>query len=305
MVGGSPAFTRMRRAVAKLAPLRQPVLLQGETGTGKDLAAAALHDEGVRARGPFVAINCAALPGELAESELFGHLRGAFTGAHRDHQGAFRQADTGTLFLDEVAELPLIQQAKLLRTMETGQVRPVGSDREVRVDVRVVAATHRPLHDMVAAGMFREDLYHRLAVLTLEVPPLRERPEDIPSLLEHFARLASDELNKPLTFTASAVRQAVRHPWPGNIRALRNAVLRAGALHDGPIEAEHLLPTASARVPHTSGLDIEIPRGDWTSMERALLQRLVHEHGSIRKAALALGVPRSTLGAWLRKHRNP
>jgi DNA-binding NtrC family response regulator len=298
MIGRGRAFRQLQKRIDRLAPLRQPVLIRGETGTGKELAARALHDASWRGAGPFVAINCASIVDGLAESMLFGHVRGAFTGAHRDHAGAFARASGGTLFLDEVAELPRTLQAKLLRVMETGRVAPIGAERELEVDVRIVTATHRDLESMVATGDFREDLLHRLGVLAVELPPLRERRSDIPDLLAHFAAMASAELGRGVTLSAEAIAAAKAHDWPGNIRALRNAVLRAGALAEGPIEADALLPARPSPLP---GAGLVLPRGDYGSMNRELLRRAVHEHHSVRQAARALGIPRSTLGAWLKK----
>ena len=300
VVGDSAAFREVLRTLERAARMRSPVLLRGETGTGKEMAARVVHRGSERRNHPFVAINCGAIPESLAESELFGHVRGAFTGAHRDRLGAFSRADGGTLLLDEVAELPPLVQAKLLRVLETGRVLPVGGEHELPVDVRIVAATHRDLEAMVDDGELREDLYHRLGVLTVWLPALRERPEDIPALLRHFAGRATRELGYPVELTDAAVAAAVRHAWPGNIRALRNAVLRAGALADGPVEPEDLLPPSAApeveRPPY-----VMVPRGDYASMNRALLEHVVEEQGSIRRAAKVLGVPRSTLASWLRR----
>jgi transcriptional regulator with PAS, ATPase and Fis domain len=232
----------------------------------------------------------------LAESALFGHRRGAFTGAVGDRAGAFERAHGGTLFLDEVAELPLALQAMLLRALETRRVLPVGAEVELRIDTRLIAATHRDLESLVGDGRFREDLYHRLRVLELVLPPLRARPDDVPLLLEYFGVRASVELGRPVTFRPDAIEAACRHERPGNVRALRNAVLRAAARAAGPIDPAMLLDDLS---PVAAG--IVVPRGDYRAMNRALLRRAVAEHGSIRRAALALGVPRSTLGAWLKR----
>ncbi|MCX4245197.1 sigma 54-interacting transcriptional regulator [Paraliomyxa miuraensis] len=301
VVGDSAAFRDALRTLERAARVRSPVLLRGETGTGKEMAARVVHRGSERRNHPFVAINCGAIPEALAESELFGHVRGAFTGALRDRQGAFLRADGGTLLLDEVAELPPLQQAKLLRVLETGRVLPVGAEQEIAVDVRIVAATHRDLESMVEDGELREDLYHRLGVLTVWLPALRERPEDIPALLRHFATRATRELGYPVELTDGAVAAAVRYSWPGNIRALRNAVLRAGALADGPIEAHALLPAGATTPDVEHPPYVMIPRGDYSTMHRALLRHVVDEQGSIRRAAKALGVPRSTLGHWLRR----
>jgi DNA-binding NtrC family response regulator len=301
VVGHSASFRDVLRTLERAARVRSPVLLRGETGTGKEMAARVVHRSSERRNAPFVAINCGAIPEPLAESELFGHVRGAFTGAHRDRQGAFARADGGTLLLDEVAELPPLIQAKLLRVLETGRVLPVGAEEEQPANVRIVAATHRDLEAMVDAGELREDLYHRLGVITLWLPPLRERPEDIPALLRHFAGRASQELGYPVELTDAAIAAAVRHPWPGNIRALRNAVLRAGALADGPIEPEALVPMPALSPEDDLGPHVLVPRGDFVSMQRALLALIVEEQGSIRRAAKVLNLPRSTLGQWLRR----
>ena len=284
-----------------LAPLPQAVLVRGETGTGKELAARALHSEGPRVTGPFVPLNCGAIPEGLFESELFGHVKGAFTGATRVHTGAFVRAHGGTLFLDEIAELPLPLQAKLLRVLETRRVSPVGGEAEVPIDVRVVAATHQPLEALVAAGRFRGDLYHRLGALEIDLPALRQRRSDIPALLEHFAAELAIDLGRPVVLTPAAVTAATAHDWPGNIRELRNAVLRASANCDGPLTATDLIPPARAGSGRASDDPpaIAVPRGTWAQMHRALLHQVVDEAGSIRKAAAQLAVPRSTLAHWL------
>lgn len=311
LLGQSPRFRSMLRHLRILARVRPPVLVHGETGTGKELAARALHEWGPRAAAPFVAINCASMTDALVESTLFGHVRGAFTGAHRDQPGAFVEATGGTLFLDEIGELPLVQQAKLLRVLELGRITPVGSTVERRVDVRIVAATHRHLTGMVARGQFREDLYHRLSVLDVHLPALRERREDIPLLLDHFCRRASEELERRVWLSDAAIEAARQHSWPGNVRALRNAVLRAATLSDGPIGPADLLggaplcgaplcPPPSVAQDHGPPTLVHVPRGDYVTMRRAMLQQLVNEHGSIRKAAAVLRIPRSTLGAWLK-----
>jgi DNA-binding NtrC family response regulator len=309
LLGEAPSIRAARRLLRRVAPLRQTVLLQGETGTGKELAARLLHDEGGRPEGPFVAINCGAIPGHLAESELFGHQRGAFTGAHRDRNGAFVRADGGTLFLDEIGELPLALQAKLLRTLEVGTVLPVGAEQEVRVDARIVAATHRNLPTMVASGQLREDLVHRLTVLVVALPALRERRDDIPLLLRHFAALASRDLGIPVVVDRDAVARARAHEWPGNLRGLKNAVLRAAVHGDGRVTAETLCqrgPWSVMAAPGAGpggGPTVTVPRGDFASMKRALLQQVVAEMGSIREAASLLDIPRSTLGNWLARGR--
>jgi DNA-binding NtrC family response regulator len=230
LVGGSPPMRALAERVRRLAPLRLPVLLRGESGTGKDLVARAVHDESPRAAAPFVVLNAAAISRELAESELFGHRRGAFTGAIKDRRGAFREAEGGTLFLDEIGAVPLDLQAKLLRAVEEGAVRPVGAEAQVRVDVRLCAATCEPLEALVEAKRFRADLYERLAVCVVVVPPLRERTEDIPALTRHL--LATSDLGgRALTVDALAALRG--HRWPGNVRELRNVLVQA-ALASGP-----------------------------------------------------------------------
>ena len=300
LVGRAPAFVRMLGELRRFAPLPTTVLVRGPPGSGKELAARALHQGSPRAAGPFVALNCAAIPEGLCESELFGHVRGAFTGAQRPHVGAFQRARGGTLFLDEIGELPLHLQAILLRALETRRITPVGGEQEVAVDVRVIAATHRPLEAWITAGRFREDLFHRLGVLSVEVPALRQRAVDIPLLLERFAAAIGDEIGRPVLLTDEAIAAAARHPWPGNIRQLRGALLRAAALADGPITAEELLPPADTSAADAADA-IAVPRGSYAAMNQALLTQVVRESGSIRKAARALDVPRSTLGAWLRR----
>jgi DNA-binding NtrC family response regulator len=299
LIGRSAAMRALKRQLERLALLSLPVLVHGETGTGKELAARTLHDFGHRREAPFVAINCGAIPESLFESELFGHRRGAFTGAHRDHDGAFIRAKTGTVFLDEVAELPLLAQAKLLRVLETRMITPVGADAEQPLACRVVAATHRDLAAMVATGEFREDLYHRLSVVELELPALRRRRSDIPMLLEHFVKLASTELGREVVLSHAAAAEAVHYDWPGNVRALRNAILRGAALADGPISARDLIPEIER--PRARSELISVPRGTYGSMQAALLRQVVSEEGSIRRAARVLGLPRSTLGSWIRR----
>ncbi|MEM9463272.1 MAG: sigma 54-interacting transcriptional regulator [Myxococcota bacterium] len=301
VVGRSVVFRELLRTLERAARARSPVLLRGETGTGKEVAARVIHHASERRGGPFVALNCGAIPETLAESELFGHVKGAFTGAHRDRRGAFCRAAGGTLLLDEIAELPMLIQAKLLRVFETDRVLPVGAEREQPIDVRVVTATHRDLEGMIDQGELREDLYHRLGVLSIRLPPLRERPDDIPVLLEHFASQASRELGYPVELTEAARTAATHHLWPGNVRALRNAVFRAGALADGPIEPADLVPSAISQADLAPPGCVLVPRGSYDTMRRVMVKRIVEEEGSVRRAARVLEVPRSTLGNWLRR----
>ncbi len=301
MYGRSPAFRRLVDTLHRFGPLPTTVLLKGPTGSGKELAARALHELSPRKQGPFIAINCGALPEALCSSELFGHVRGAFTGALRAHDGAFLRARGGTLFLDEIGELSPQIQATLLRVLETRTVVPLGAEKEVSLDVRVIAATHRPLLRWIAEGRFREDLYHRLGVLTLDLPALRERQSDIPLLLERFSATIESELSRPVVLTDEAIEAALRYPWPGNIRQLRNALLRAAVAQDGPITAADLLPPAATGAAPCSRESLAVPRGTYAQMTHSLLDQVIREAGSIRKAARVLGIPRSTLGAWVRR----
>jgi len=234
LIGDSQAMRAVRATIAKLARSQAPVFISGESGTGKELAARMIHEQGPRASGPFVPVNCGAIPQDLMESELFGHRRGSFTGAVADKPGLFQAAGGGTLFLDEVAELPLATQVKLLRAIQERSVRPVGGEREVPVDVRILSASHQDLPERVRAGRFRDDLYYRLDVITLRIPPLRERPEDLASLASHvLARIAGTlEVEIPV-LTEDARAALARHPFPGNVRELENVLERAMTLCEG------------------------------------------------------------------------
>lgn len=244
VIGCSAPMKRLAAAVRGVGALSLPVLLRGESGTGKDVIARAIHSESSRARRPFVVLNAATIRPELAESELFGHERGAFTGAVRERRGAFREAHGGTLFLDEIAALPLDVQAKLLRAVEQGTVRPLGGEKDVRVDVRLVAATCEPLEQMVRERLFRADLYERLAVCVLRVPALRERPDDIAPLARHL--LATSEVGAR-EITPCAIAALRRHAWPGNVRELRNVLVQSAIAAAGPIRAQHVQEVLAAR----------------------------------------------------------
>lgn len=297
-IGRSALLAETTAQLRHFARSRAPVLVQGESGTGKELAAAELHVRSGRA-GPLIAFNCGALSEALAASHLFGHARGAFTGAVGQHRGAFTRAHGGTVFLDEIGELPLPSQALLLRVLETGRVCPVGAETETSVDARVVCATHRNLRAMVARGTFRADLFHRLSVLTVEMPALRDRPVDIDVLLDHFAQTHASDVGHPIHFTQEARVAARGAAWTGNVRELRNAVHRAAFLARGqPITPDGLFPCHAS----ADGSTLTIPSGDYTSMRRALLESVVRREGSQRKAAATLKLPRSTLGNWLREN---
>jgi two-component system response regulator AtoC len=295
-VGRSEAFLAVWRQLAKVAPQKTTVLVQGESGTGKELVAHALHELSPRAGLPFVAVNCGAIPGELLESELFGHARGAFTDAVRAKKGLALEADGGTLFLDEVGELPLHLQVKLLRFLQEEEVRPVGDTRARKVDVRVVAATARDLSQAVAQGHFREDLFWRLNVLAVRLPPLRERPEDIEPLARHFlGRFAPLRPELPALDLAPETVEALRaHRWPGNVRELQHAMERAVVLAEGPLIREEDLPD-TVRAPASPGRaaagglapggDLSIKRATLALEERLIREALEKTGGNRTRAA--------------------
>jgi two-component system response regulator AtoC len=248
MVGDAPCMMELRALVARVAAADSPVLVQGETGSGKELVARAVHAGSPRAGGPFVAVNCGALQEGLLESEIFGHERGAFTGALRAREGLAEVADGGTLFLDEISEMPPPLQVKLLRLLQDGEVRRVGSDRVRRVDVRFIAATHRDLEQAVKEGKFREDLYYRIRVLPVAVPPLRERPGDVPALVAHFLARVRSGRKAPVEVSPQAMAALRSYSWPGNVRELRNVVERMAVLAPGGVVDLAQVP-AEVRVP--------------------------------------------------------
>ncbi|GAB3378718.1 sigma-54-dependent transcriptional regulator [Lysobacter fragariae] len=249
--GDSPAIATLRQTIAKVARSQAPVYIAGESGVGKELTARTIHDQGPRASGPFVPVNCGAIPAELMESEFFGHKKGSFTGAHADKPGLFQAADGGTLFLDEVAELPLPMQVKLLRAIQEKSIRPVGANTEVNVDVRILSATHKKLAALVEDGRFRHDLYYRINVIELRVPPLRERLEDLSGLADRvLTRLAAQQGRSVPALSPEALDALRAHPFPGNVRELENILERALALAEGDrIEAEDLRLPATTPVP--------------------------------------------------------
>jgi transcriptional regulator with GAF, ATPase, and Fis domain len=242
MIGASPQMEAVFDLLEKVAPSNVSVLILGETGTGKEYAARAIHDGSDRRERAFVAENCAAVPANLLESELFGHVRGAFTGAVADRAGHFVVADKGTVFLDEIGDMPLAMQSKLLRVLQDGEVRPVGSNKVKMVDVRVVAATNKDLTAMCAERTFREDLFFRLNVITIDLPPLREREGDIALLTRHFLARVGEELGRELTLDGSASATLEAWNWPGNVRELENEICRAAVLSGDTISAEDLSP---------------------------------------------------------------
>ncbi len=298
MVGRHPSMRKVFHTVAELADETVPVLIQGESGTGKELVAEALHRLSARRDKPFVPVNCGALPEGILESELFGHVAGAFTGAIRDKKGRFELAEGGTLFLDEIGEISPALQVKLLRVLEEKAFVPVGGERQVRTNVRIVCATNRDLWELTRAGKFREDLYYRLAVVPLTVPPLRERAGDIPLLVDHVIEEVLEESGRTCTgVSPEAMRMLTSHPWPGNVRQLANAVQYALIkCHGGRIEPEHLPPEIASepagKRPSRAGRPAKL---DPAAVERALAAA----GGNRAKAARALGVARSTLYRYL------
>lgn len=239
MIGSSPALKKIQDMIEKVAASDARVLITGPNGAGKELVAHSIHAQSDRSKGPMIEVNCAAIPSELIESELFGHVKGSFTGAIKDKQGKFELADNGTIFLDEIGDMSLIAQAKVLRALQESKVSPVGSDKEIKVDVRVLAATNKNMQDEIASGKFREDLYHRLSVIEIYVPSLDERKEDIQVLVEHFAKLISEEHGTALkSFDPKAIKSLEAFSWTGNIRELRNVVERLIILGSTPVSAE-------------------------------------------------------------------
>jgi len=296
LAGSSAPFRSMIEKIDRFARCRLPVLISGETGTGKEGAARMLHDLGPRRRGPFVAVNCAAMPDGLLESELFGALKGSYTGATHDRAGLFRKAEGGTILLDEVGDMPAGMQAKLLRVLQEGKVRPVGGEREITVDARVVAASHHDLPLLVTEGRFRADLYHRLAVLKLDIPPLRSRLEDLPTLIRHMSsRLEEASASPPATLSTCGFQALEAHAWPGNIRELETVLARALIQAEGrPITADSLeFDTVTA-----PGQDrpASFPQGWTTPIEIPFLETAIDRAGgNLAQAAACIGWTRQKL----------
>jgi DNA-binding NtrC family response regulator len=324
LVGASPSLERVRRLVARVAASDSNVLIRGETGTGKELVARAIHEGSPRAAGPLVAVNCGALPEHLVESELFGHRKGAFTGADEHRAGLFEVADGGTLFLDEIGELPKQLQSRLLRALESGEIRRVGDNQPITVDVRVVCATHRSLEDMVGAGEFREDLLFRINTFEIAIPPLRERIDDLPALVRHFVHKARPQTPPDAAVAVPEVFEALaQHRWPGNIRELANVIEHALVLCDElPLLFEHLparlgaalaqgtppakpvAGTVTQTATHAAGSAVAPPVTTTSPRKpeslrdlemRAILEGLERNHGNKAKTAEELGISLKTL----------
>ena len=310
IVGTSPAMVAVYELVRRVAPTRSTVLITGETGTGKELVARAIHDLSPRKDELFVPINCTAIPAELLESELFGHVRGAFSGAHADRIGKFQAADEGTLFLDEIGDMDARLQAKLLRVLQEGVVEPLGSNRRVLVDVRVISSTNRDLETAVKDGCFRDDLYYRLNVFRLELPPLRDRRSDAPLLAQAFLDTFARELGKPdLRLTPDAAAVLESYHWPGNVRELRNVMERAAVLcADRTVDAalaRALLPLHDEPRAPTDGrraTDLNLDRALGDVERQLILDALAATHNDKPAAAKLLGIGERTLWTKLKKH---
>jgi DNA-binding NtrC family response regulator len=303
LIGGSPGMARVKEIIGKVAVTDSPVLIEGESGTGKELVAAAIHRLSSRAKGPFIPVNCSAIPRDLLESEFFGHVRGAFSGAVADALGLFRGANEGTIFLDEIAELPPELQVKLLRVLQEMQVRPVGSTKAHPVDVRVIAATNRNLEQAMKSGSFRQDLFYRLNVIRVTLPPLRERREDIPALVNHFIRRFNKRFRRDVRgVTQDAVAALAAYDFPGNVRELENLIERAFAM--GTRESLTLadLPSLSARPSIAPSIETKaVPT--LAEVEKELILRALAVHNNDKEeAARALGISRRTIYRRLKEY---
>jgi len=301
IVGHSPAFQYVLNQVGIIAKSDSVTLIQGETGTGKEVIAQAIHNQSLRSRGPFVKLNCAAIPSSLLESELFGHERGAFTGAVAQTMGRFQQADGGTLFLDEIGDLPLELQPKLLRALQEQEFERLGCGRTIRVNVRVVAATNQDLAQLVSARQFRADLYYRLNVIPIFLPPLRERQDDIPRLVEHFVRKYTARLNKEIDTIPEEVMEALKfHDWPGNIRELQNFIERAVVLSQGTV-LRPTLPELRQMTKQATGAAAQTFAEASRDHILEVLEQSRWMIGGRDGAAERLGLPRTTLIYKMRK----
>jgi len=306
LIGRSAVMTRLLETVAQVAPSEATVLITGESGTGKEVIAGAIHYNSARREGPFIKINCAAIPETLLESELFGHEKGAFTGADRRREGKFRQADGGSIFLDEVSEMSLAMQVRLLRVLQEREITRVGGEEVIRVNVRVITATNRDLSAAIEVGKFRKDLFYRLNVVTLHVPPLRERKDDIPPLAEHFLKMFAEKNRKRVRgFTPQAMDRLLRYNWPGNVRELMNTVERGVVLTRSEyIDEGELTPVLLRKPEEETALPGEVPAGSsLEALERAtILKTLEQTGGNKSEAARRLGITRRTLHQKLKKY---
>lgn len=298
IVGSSSGITNVKKLIGDLAGSEAPVLIRGESGTGKELVASAIHRTSKRADGPFIAINCAAIPESLLESELFGYERGAFTGANRKKLGHFQLAHRGTLFLDEIGELPGALQSKLLRVIENHRITPLGAEKEVEIDIRLVSATHRPLEQDIRDGAFREDLYYRINVFPIELPPLRERRDDVAELARH---LLTSLGRKPNDIADGALRKLQVYNWPGNVRELRNVLERAVIVRpDGEISEADIILGSKSLASETSRAEETLNLGE---MEKRMIEKVLQLTGGNKsEAARILGITRRALYGRLERH---
>ena len=299
LVGNSQAMVEVYKFISRVADADSTVLLQGETGTGKERVARLIHESGARHASRFVTVDCGAMPGSLLEAELFGSVRGAFTGADRDRTGLLESADGGTVFFDEIGEMELGFQQRLLRFLQEREIRPLGSAAARRVDVRVIAASNRDLRQMVSEKKFREDLWYRLQVACLTLAPLRERSDDIPLLVEHFLEALRQRLNRSIRLSDAALRIATRYPWPGNVRQLQNLLERLAILDPNPVVEEGALAEALAAFdakPGTAGRSANSANVSLSGMEEEHIRRVLEAtHGNKTRAAEILGIERKTL----------
>ncbi len=303
LYGGSEKMQRVYRLIEKTAQHTYPVLILGESGTGKELVARSIHDKGPRSGDPFVPVDCSALAPSLIESELFGHVRGAFTGASSAKQGLMESASGGTLFLDEIGNLPVDLQAKLLRAIQEKEIKPVGANMRVRTDARIIAATNRDLEDGIREGNFRQDLYFRLNVVQIRIPPLRDRREDIPTLVDHFLHKFASETGGPKQIAGEAMERLKKYPWPGNVRELENAMERAMALSSGPVLHVADLPSNLQHLDHTAALNDGVLSME--EVERRAIYRAVQEAGGDKLAAAKLlGIGKTTLYRKLKEYES-
>jgi Nif-specific regulatory protein len=293
------------RRAELVADTKSTVLITGETGTGKELVARAIHDRSAQRDMPLIKVNCAAIPETLLESELFGHVRGAFTGATTTKKGKFALADGGTIFLDEIGTMVPTLQSKLLRVLQEREIEPLGSERTDKIDVRVIAATNRDLRQMVADGKFQEDLFYRLNVIPIDIPPLRERRDDIPALVEHFVKKHAQRTGRRVDRLDDGVLSGLQqYDWPGNVRELENTIERAVVLSSGPSITAHAISVLGAATPQATGLPSLKLRQNIEWVERETIRRALEQAGGVKKdAAELMGISQRALSYYLAKHR--
>jgi transcriptional regulator with GAF, ATPase, and Fis domain len=305
IIGRSRAIEEVIKRAELVAETKSTVLIVGETGTGKELVARAIHDRSAQRDMPLIKVNCAAIPETLLESELFGHVRGAFTGATAAKKGKFVLADGGTIFLDEIGTMSPTLQSKLLRVLQEREVEPLGSERTEKIDVRVIAATNRDLRQMVSDGKFQEDLFYRLNVIPIEIPPLRERREDIPALVDHFVKKHAQRIGRRVDrIDDSGVAGLQQYDWPGNVRELENTIERAVVLSPGPIIAARAISVIGAAAPQATGLPSLKLRQNIEWVERETIRKALENAGGVKKdAAELMGISQRALSYYLAKYR--